>query len=81
MNYKDKVKLIVVDTINDLFQVRCMSDKYDENFFGDYFRFKSYDVLYLFFEIEKRLGVNIDTNKLDFTDFTTVNNVVELVSK
>lgn len=75
-----------VNTITDVFRnVLNVPDNmlseanFDLPLTGEIFQLNSMNLVYLFFEIEKRLNIHIDGSKLLNYEFNTINGIIEVI--
>ena len=56
-----------------------IEDNYDKPLTGNVFHFNALNMAYLFFEVEKNLGLKIDAEKILDYEFNTINGIAEVI--
>ncbi len=77
----------ITETLNEIFRSRFDIDLnainrgfYDKNLLGTEWGLASRDLVYLFFDIEKKWNIAIPEEDILSEKFTTVNNIIDIIS-
>lgn len=79
---KDKIlseiEDILINTINVNPELVC-EENYDRPFTGRIFNLKGRDILYIFYEVEKRFKITININSILNYEFNSINGVKQCI--
>lgn len=76
---KDIILQHILSILNAFGIKNTSSEYYDTPLTGTIFRLNDLDLLYLFFEMEKRLKIEIDATKILEYQFNSVNGIINLL--
>ncbi len=72
--------MLVISTLKELYGLPdelFIEENFNEPLSGKLFRLSKIDLVYLFFEFEKRLGLRIEESELHDYGFSTINDITK----
>ncbi len=80
MDYLKIIKDILTETL-DISEELVVEHNYLEQLTGMEFNLNYRDLVYLFFELEKRIGIKIDADNMDEYQFNYINGIIEILNE
>jgi len=74
----------IISTIRDLYPFTdelLISKNFDEPLTGRLFGFSKVELVYLFFELEKKLGFSFEEQKLNDYGFSSINRIANVIDQ
>lgn len=75
---------IIIGTLQELYPFvgeLLVSNNLDKPLTGRLFGFSKVDLVYLFFELEKKLGITFDQEMLDEYGFSSINRIANVIDQ